>query len=352
MQLVDRFPLDMLQTKFPAIRFREPRDHLPAVAAKLAELDGVDGNTRFLGLSYIDNDLLGLLARDAGGNVSPVDYSSLPGWRNDAGLETIQSLLTDPQTISRIKGATGAVDVVSARFILEHAESAIAFLKSVTGLVRPGGYIVIEVPDAEKMLAAGNHALIWEDHFTYFTVDSLTDLVSRTGATLVDIGRYPYAYEDALVAIIRIGDGRDASGNNTAAAMSAGVREKFSGFTNGFAVRKHGLRIELENLLAGGERLAVFGAGHHAAKYINFYGIEDLFDCVIDDSPAKAGLYMPGTGLCIRTSEYLMDSAVTTCLSTLAPDTERRVRQSLAGFFGRGGKFIPTFNLAGVHDDK
>lgn len=351
-QLVARFPLQMLQAKFPAARFREPKDHLPAVVRKLSALGGFRRDARLLGLSYIDDDLLSFFENTV--KIASVDYSGLNGWGEQSGLETIQSLLTNSESVKTIKLATGLADVLSARFILEHAESALDFLGSISELVRPDGYIVIEVPDSEKMFAASNHALVWEDHFTYFTADTLSDLVTRAGLTVVDIARYAYAYEDTLVAIIRVAGKRDRKIVDPDPASAESIREvhkKLTDFANTFKNKKRSLRTKLKNFSAGGEKLAIFGAGHHAAKYINFYDIKNEFEFVVDDNPDKVGLYVSGTDLCVRTSQYLLSSSVTTCLTALSSESEHRVRQSIAAFFDDGGKFIPMFNLTGADDD-
>jgi hypothetical protein len=347
-QLVDRFPLDMLQEKSPALRFREPKAHLPLVVEKLFALDVVDEDTQLLGLSYIDDDLLALLAEKGCSRNKSIDFSIVERWRSGSGLETIQSIFSDPESFRTIKAATGTVDLVSARFILEHAESACDFLLALMDLARPGGYIIVEVPDVTKMLAAKNHALVWEDHFTYFSQDSLATLAGLVGVNIIDMERYSYAYEDALVAILQVGP---ANRSRDAEAITASTElDQLIEFGGRFENRKHTLRRELGALISNDERLAVFGAGHHAAKYINFYGIEDMIDFVVDDNPIKSRFYMPGTDLLIKSSQHLINSSVTTCLSTLSPETESMVRRSAKEFFDRGGKFIPTFNIAGVHD--
>lgn len=343
MQLVARFPLALLQGKSPAGRFREPQAHLPAVVDKLTSLQVVNQQTRLLGLSYIDTDLLNLLASHGCTSIKSVNFAALAPWQLVFGLETMQSIISGPGAVDRIRTTTGPIDVVCARFLLEHAESAHAFLGALVDLVRPCGHIVVEVPDADKMLTVGNHALIWEDHFTYFSAASLARLAAGVSATVLDISRYSYAYEDALVAILRVGDGSGHGASSAAPAEVAATAARVQAFARGFAARRISLRAELNDRIAKGERLAVFGAGHHAAKYINFYGIADLIEFAVDDNPMKRGLYMPGTDLCIRDSQFLLDSQVTTCLSTLSPETESKARQSLAAFFDRGGMFIPTF---------
>jgi hypothetical protein len=74
-------------------------------------------------------------------------------------------------------------------------------------------------------------------------------------------------------------------------------------FYNQFSAVSAQWRFKLEGIISNGEKVAVFGAGHLAVKFINFFKLEDLITCVIDDYPQKLGMYMPGSGLPIIPSD-------------------------------------------------
>lgn len=350
-QLVDRFPLSLLQNKYPPGQFREPFAHLPAIVDKLVELGAVRADSNILGLSYIDASLLDLLADRGYGSGQIVDFAQLIPWQENFGLETMQSVVSTPGFALRVGKMYGKFDLVCARFMLEHAESAHAFLRALLELVRPGGHLLVEVPDVGKMLACGNHALVWEDHFTYFSSSSLLRLVDRVGALPMDLSSYSYAYENAIVAILRVDDSRSPSPSFADQVEVESVTKALKKFAEEFEIRKAKFRKKLEQLISAGERLALFGAGHHSAKYLNFYGFTDLIDFVIDDNPTKKSLYMPGTDIVIKDSRFLMESELTTCLSSLNPESDVKVRQALAPFFDRGGQFIPIFEQNGAKND-
>lgn len=345
-QLVDRFALEALRKRNPPVRFREPEAHLPALAEKMLALGVVDARSRVLGLTYIDADLSKALRAGGCQSVDWIDFEAWAPCREDHGLESVAQRVSQSEVARRMRARENAVDVVCARFVLEHAESAYEFMTDLLGLVRPGGHVVVEVPDASKMLALGNHALVWEDHFTYFTEGSLRQLAARLPATVVDMARYPYAYEDALVLILRADGIKAPSISGPRPDAIAAVADGLRAFGLGFAARKDDLHKTLSDSVAAGEKLALFGAGHHAAKYVNFYGLAGLIEFAVDDNPTKQGLFMPGTNLCIRSSKYLLESTVDICICTLAPAAERKVRQSIPAFFERGGRFIPAFNPA------
>jgi len=341
-QLIDRFPLDVLQGKDPAVRFREPSAHLPQVLAKLQSLKIVRSECRIAGLSYIDRDLLDLIQTPCDGIALSLEPDGKHERSQKQGLETLQSLYSTVAYIDDWTRTHGRMDFISARFILEHAESALHFLKSIKRSIRSGGYLLIEVPDARKIIASMNHALIWEDHFTYFTADTLTYVAQLAGYSIVDLQRYPYPYEDSLVAILRAEPKEILSRSllqSSVAHLAIGLEEFSASFSRAKTVWQQALSKELET----GRKLAIFGAGHHAVKFVNFYSLGGFLECAIDDNPTKSGMYLAGTKLQIRSSAALNALNIRLCLSSLNPTSEAGLRTTLPDYFARGGEFRPCF---------
>jgi SAM-dependent methyltransferase len=346
-QLVDRFPVAMLQGKAPALRFREPSVHLPEVVETLRSLGLVNPQSRLAGLSYIDGDLLDLL--QAQGCSAPLhfEHPQPPSAATEPGLETLQGFFSDAARMDRWVQQHGAVDLVCARFILEHTESALAFLEALKRAVKPGGYILVEVPDVTKMLAFENHALVWEDHFTYFKSGTLFTLAALAGCSVVSLNSYPYAYEDAMVAILQVGQAQQpAEAVRAKPADSVNPAQELGDFNRSLMADRMALRQNLLAVRQGGGKIAVFGAGHHAVKYINFYGLGDLIEFVADDNPVKGGMYLAGTRLQVKPSSELTTSGVTLCLSSLSPASEAGVRRAIPEYFEQGGEIRPIFRTS------
>jgi len=199
---------------------------------------------------------------------------------------------------------------------------------------------VLEFPDNARLLRGNGHAFVWEEHFSYFTAASFRGLAARAGAVVERLERYPYQHEDALVAVLRF----DPAAAAPAPAADAAAQADLHRFAASFPAARARWQAELSRLADAGRKLAVFGAGHLSVKLVNFMGLAPWLDCVIDDHPAKAGLRMPGSRLPIVPSAMLAARGIDTCISTLSPESELRVRARLADFFGRGGCFLPAFD--------
>ena len=342
-QLVERMPLDAVRPRYDWLVYNEPEGHLDEVADTLSGLAGINRSSRFLGVTYKDKSTLDRMAAKGCMHTACVDEQGLNSPHAPFGLETIQDILSQPAAVARVKDIYGTADVLLARHIVEHAASASRFIKALRALLAPGGYMLLELPDSERVFRANNYPFIWEEHISYFTGASVAQLAAAVGAELVWLGRYPYAFEDSLIVVLRFPEGGAAQARCAGPRKDHAAEHMLAAFGNGFAAARQRWRQELQALRARGEKVAVFGAGHLAVKFINFFALADLIDCVIDDHPKKIGLRMPGSHLQIAASAALATRKIRTCISTLSPESELKAKAKLAGYFNAGGSFIPAF---------
>jgi len=202
---------------------------------------------------------------------------------------------------------------------------------------------MFEVPAAEKMIAAADHALLWEEHVAYFTAATLERFFAAAGVP-AKLSRHPYALEDSLVAVVRNSPGGTAAG----ATADAAEIEASQALGKQFAGLRAGYQRELAAWRAQHQRVALFGAGHLALKFVNLYGLSDLIDCVIDDNPQKQGTYLPGSCLPVVSSSVLQDAGIDFCLLALNPDREAAVIASQPQFTARGGHFLSIFRCSPI----
>jgi len=341
-QLVDPMPPAMVKSRFDWLTYNEPEGHLDDLVGRLRALPGIGGDSRIVGLTYKDDSTLARFNRLGHANTYRYDPATDLGISDRcAGLESLQAAF-DAGSDARLADRHGRADLVLARHILEHAHSPKVFVQALKKLAKPGGYVVFEVPDATKFIRACDYSFIWEEHVTYLSRQTLGSLLERAGIAVADAYLYPYPLEDSLVAVAR---------NVTPAAPTVPrAQPAFLDDGRRFAARHAATRTKLKSLLAGwrlgGRRVAVFGAGHLAAKFINLLDLGDHVVCVIDDNPHKQALLMPGSRLPIRGSDLMTSGAVDVCLLSLNPESEQKVRAKYASYLERGGSFRSIFALS------
>ena len=217
----------------------------------------------------------------------------------------------------------------------------VAVLATLSNLIKPGGYLLLNAPDCTKFIEACDYSFVWEEHVAYFSSETLTALIDRAGLTLHEIFAYPYPYEDALVAIVR-----NSAPDRAERSEPQDIRhlpEASENFARSYEDVKTQIRSRLRRWRQNGKRIAIFGAGHLAAKFINFYSLSELIECVIDDHEYKRDMLMPGSRVPIRGAAAL--KAIDICLLSLNPESEQKVVAKHQEFREEWWPFLVHFRL-------
>lgn len=108
-------------------------------------------------------------------------------------LKNIVDIYTEIDQFSHKK-----FDLLTMIHVLEHIASPMDVLKKLKRSIEPGGYLVIAVPD----YTANPFDLIITDHASHFCVDTLYDLLLRSGLDVVNISNK--AINKEIIAICKL----------------------------------------------------------------------------------------------------------------------------------------------------
>jgi len=336
------FPVEELRPNYDWLTCFEPEDHLDALVQTLIKFPGVTPTSVFGAYSFKDDSTLRRLER--------LGYTK--NWRIDplqdlsisdpcANVETYQCALT-PSRAEEIRKNRGAADVLIVRHVVEHAYNLPEFIEAIRCMVSPGGYIVWELPDCERALAAGDCTTVWEEHIFYFTSFTFRHLLLESGFLIAHYESVPYPLENSLVAIVQEAS---VKGNGVTADPQAVAEEieRAKSFAQILANRKFDVRKKLETMRRERGAIAMFGAGHLSVAFISLMQVADLISCVIDDNPNKKGLQMPVGGLSIVGSDVLYSGDFKVCLLGLNPQNQPKVIAKQHRFIEKGGIFASIF---------
>jgi hypothetical protein len=338
-QLGSLAPPEEICPRFDWITYNEPESHLDDLADVICRLPGLGPNSVVCGLSYKDESTLRRL-RERG-----LVQSWLADRQADLGIdhplgaiESIQQNLTR-STAGRLAKKHGRPDVVILRHVLEHSHDIHEVLNALRDLAAPGGYVVLEMPDATRALERRDYSTVWEEHVFYFTPTTLRHCLARAGFDVVFLQSYFYTLENSLVAIVK------ASAGAGAAPVPTEVRsevERMQRFIDEFPRSRARHADEFARTCKEG-KVALLGAGHLSCAFINLLGLEKYVDFVADDNPHKQGLFMPGSRVPILGSAQLVARNVRLCLMTVRPEIEEVVARKNQAFTARGGRLASIF---------
>lgn len=339
LQLVDPMPSHRLVPRFDWIHYNEPETHLDDLVNRIMLSGVVDNEDAIGGLTYKDESTLERFSNVGFRDTRTIDPGKDLGiGHKNAGLETIQEHLT-PNAAREFVERNGGFQLLVARHILEHSHDPTRFLEAVQELVVPGGYVLFEVPDFSKCLRNHDYCFLWEEHTVYFLPQTLKATFSgRRGFTLVDMWQYEYPFENSLIVLLRLGE--ESKKDGTSRALPDETSLSFAG---AFHAHKKDVQEVLACFRQTGKEIAVFGAGHLACKFINFYELSRLVDFVVDDHPAKQGLHLPGSRLPIVGSSEIDSRPIGLVVMSLSPESEARVMLSQAERVAKGIRFVSMF---------
>lgn len=342
-QLVGPISPDKLIPRVDWISYSEPERHLDSMVEMLRGLPGVSAASSVAGVTYKEDTTLRRFFEHGHGHVWRCDQKAdLEVGDPRAGVETILTRVR-PELAPRLRAKYGAPNIVIARHILEHTHDTPAFLDTFRQLAALGGYVVFEVPECVRGFDLLDYTTLWEDHTLYFVEHTLIETLERHGFRVVHLERYRAAYENCLVAVTQ--PLREAG----VPTMTPEVRDReirrARSFAQGYNSYRRALRRQLERWRQHG-RIVMFGAGHQSATFLSLAGVADLVDAVVDDSPRKCGLRMPGSRVPILSSRILAEPDVKLCLLSLSAESERKVIQKQVEFTQRGGAFASIYPVA------
>lgn len=93
----------------------------------------------------------------------------------------------------------GPFDLIIAYGVLEHIKERADFLRSIVLHMRPGGTLVIAVPDCAPAIANSDPSMLVHEHFSYFTERTLRRTLSRAGLDVTAI--QPAGYGGSLYSV-------------------------------------------------------------------------------------------------------------------------------------------------------
>jgi SAM-dependent methyltransferase len=345
-QLIDPVPASEMIPKVDWLKYNEPEDHLDDLADIVNQLESLSENPTALGITYKDSSLLNQLKDKSFSKTFLIDPEQDLGIKqNGVAGETIIPKITS-DVVNALTDKYGYCDVIIARHVLEHALDTKGFVSLMWDILKPGGYIVFEVPDCNKEMENKDYTMLWEEHILYFVPETLKAFFTYTSYDLVQIKLYPYKTEDIQIAIVQKIEGSKRKNlDYLSADTSPEVFKKFEDYAGGFFQYKKIINAYLKDFFLSLGKIAFFGAGHRAIIFIKALEIEDFIDFIIDDVEHKQGLYLAGTSLQIKSSEFIKKENISLCVFCLSIQHEDKIIKKHHKFISEGGIFASIHNI-------
>lgn len=235
-------------------------------------------------------------------------------------------------------------DVIHLHNVLAHVHDLHDFLAGLSVLLKEEGTAIIEVPYVSDLFDGSQFDTIYHEHLSYFSLTALERLFSDHDLFIHNVGRFPIHGGSLRVTI---GKNRPKSDNHGVSALLE--KESQWGIKDPHVYARLDLKIEetrnslrklLKKLKAENKRIAAYGASAKGTMLLNILDIgTDFLDFVVDCTPYKQGLFVPGVHVPIFGPEMLHEINPDYVLM-LAWNFSKEILQKEEGFRRLGGKFI------------
>ena len=222
-----------------------------------------------------------------------------PGKHSQIGAEQYGiQIINDFFPSERIKET---YDIILFYTVLEHFEDPFDFLIQVKSYLKPGGQILLGVPDCEPYMDAGDISFLIHEHWNYFKESTLRNTLISAGAYDIHIEKSKFG--GALYASAKfISNFSQTEANDILTELNT-----LQLFKKRFKNREKGLISFINQIKDESKTLAIY-VPSRAVNALTI-GEADLSHCrFFDDNSLLHGTYFPGINIPIESRQRLIDN--------------------------------------------
>jgi methylation protein EvaC len=257
-------------------------------------------NMRFLG------DKLNPLVLEIGSNdgVLLKFLDKLDIWA--IGVDPVMNEYFSEDYAIKFKRDHGPVDVISSSYTLTHIEDIINVMQGIKLLLKEDGVLIFETYYLANLIEENQYDMVYHEHMSYVSLLSLEKLLDKFDLEVFDVNYDPKFRSGCIKFYI----GHKGQRQIHPCVEETRSFEKVSRYDklelwHNFSKKIWDTRIDLMDLLnrikLDGAHIIGYGATGRGTVMMNYCGIySNTIDYVVDDTPAKQGLYTPGTHVPIR----------------------------------------------------
>lgn len=291
----------------------------------------IGGNDGTLLHSFLEKkSYLNVLNVDASTNLTKLSRErGVPALNEFWGVETAKKL-------------NKKFKLITSTNVFQHTPPIADFAEAISMSLDNKGIWCLEFPYWKTNMETLQFDQIYHEHVYFYLVEPLKQLFDKFGLEIIKAIKYPIHGGTLRLLISKKGDWSVCDGVQKIINEEQIINEKYYKYW-GAAVEEHisNCNIFLRMLKADGSNIIGFGAAAKGCIFLNSAKIDDsILDVVIDDTDLKQDKFIPGTGIQIKSREYLKNNKVDYIL-ILAHNFKDVIIESLKDQYA--GKFIVLF---------
>jgi hypothetical protein len=242
--------------------------------------------------------------------------------------------------------ADGPADVILDCFGIMHAADQRAAVAERAAQLAPDGVLLLQYHALSAIIASGQWNALRHGHFAYYSAIALTAALTQAGLRPRTAWRFDLYGGTVLLAASRTGDGDGEPDEQVRALLAedarvgAGEPGTFAGLQRHAQDHAQAVHDWLVAQRAAGTTVLGYGAASRAVALLCLAHVDHtLLPAVIDASPAKQGLRMPGTDIPVAAPAELAGRGPVAVL-LFVPDLMAEVGAAYPEVEQAGGRWV------------
>jgi hypothetical protein len=247
-------------------------------------------------------------------------------------------------------------DLIVGNNVLAHVPDLHDFVGGQRILLKEEGVITLEFPHLRQMMDKNYFDTIYHEHFSYFSLYAVRDVLDRHRLTLFDVDEITPQGGSLRIYARHAADMSKPVTARVEQLLEAELRdgvtslERYRGFSEQVRRSKRDLLRFLIATKEAGKSVVGYGAPAKGNTLLNFCGVRtDFLDYTVDRNPRKQGRLLPGTRIPIRAPEAILETRPDYVL-ILPWNIKEEIVDQMAAIREWGGRFVVPLPAVAVLD--
>lgn len=271
---------------------------------------------------------------------------------NERGVETLLAFFNRSMG-EKIRRERGAAAIVTANNVMANIDDLDDFVLGVRALIEPDGYFIFETGYGVDLFENKLVDVVYHEHISYFTIKPLEMFFRTNGMKMID-ARHILTKGGSIRCIVQSEKSTRAPQPSVQKMISLEAQKKMDRIDvcHDMAEFIKKKRLELNEVLSRvreeGKSVVGYGASVGVTTLIYLFGLADKLAYLVDDNPARFGLFTPGHHLSVFSSQELYERKPGYVL-ILAWRYAEPITKRHEAYTCQGGKFISFLPELKIH---
>ena len=229
------------------------------------------------------------------------------------GLEVLEVFL-DAAVATKLATDGLTADLLVANNVIAHVPDIVGFANGCRTLLAEDGVASFEFQYLVELIEGALFDTIYHEHFSYLSLTSAEAVLETAGLKVFDVEQLPTHGGSLRVYAQRAESTRFDTSDSVRRLRDreASLGVSSPSFYSGFQERADSIRGDLTGFLvdakAQGKSVVGYGAAAKGNTLLNYARVTtDLMAYVVDNNPAKQGMYLPGSQIPIVDEQRIVD---------------------------------------------